>query len=232
MVEQLHAAVTASLAAGRFPVVYGAECSVLLGAVTALRDEAGAAGLVFVDGHEDTTPLDVSPDGEPANVEVGLLLGVTGQTAPDGLCRLVPALTMDALAVLGTRDDVLRRALGLASLAERGVHVRRWDAVARDPAAAAREAVAHVRTTAPNWWLHVDLDVIAQDLLTAQRVPGDEDEEGGLTWEQLTELLVAAAGEDGCRGLSLVIYDPDQDPSGADARRIVGLVTLLAPHLQ
>jgi hypothetical protein len=33
--------------------VYGADCSVLLAAVPALRDVAGRAGLVFVDGHED-----------------------------------------------------------------------------------------------------------------------------------------------------------------------------------
>jgi arginase len=231
MVEQLYAAVSGNLAAGRFPVVYGADCSVLLGAVPALGAHAGRAGLVFVDGHEDTTPLDVSQDGEAANTELGLLLGATGQTAPDGLRRHLPALALDQVAVLGARDDRLRRSLGLTSLAERGVHVRRVDQVAAEPAQAAEHAVTHVRKAASHWWLHVDLDVIAQDLFIAQRVPGDHDEDGGLTWDQLTEVLVAAVGEEGCRGLSLSIYDPEQDPEGQDAHRIVRLAGDVAAAL-
>jgi arginase len=78
LVDALHERVGDALAADRFPIIYGAECSVLLGAMSGLRDYEGRAGLAFVDGHEDTTPLDVSPDGEAANTEVGLLLGITG----------------------------------------------------------------------------------------------------------------------------------------------------------
>ncbi len=66
MVDALHERVGAALAADRFPIVYGGECSVLLGTVSSLRDARSRAGLVFVDGHEDTTPLDVSEDGEAA----------------------------------------------------------------------------------------------------------------------------------------------------------------------
>jgi arginase len=59
MIDALYRRVRSSLSAGRFPFVYGADCSVLLAAVPALRDIAGRAGLVFVDGHEDTTPMDL-----------------------------------------------------------------------------------------------------------------------------------------------------------------------------
>src|SRR5215469_9323649 len=61
MTGALYRRVRASLSAGRFPFVYGADCAVLLAAVPALRDVAGQAGLVFVDGHEDATPMDLSP---------------------------------------------------------------------------------------------------------------------------------------------------------------------------
>jgi hypothetical protein len=47
----------------------------------------------------------------------------------------------------------------------------------------------------------------------------------------LTAALAAALGAGGCRGWSISIYDPDQDPQGDDARRIVQLVRDLAPHL-
>jgi arginase len=51
-----------------------------------------------------------------------------------------------------------------------------------------------------------------------------------LTWPQLTEALVAALRVGGCRGCSVAIYDPDQDPDGGDARRIVQLVREIASH--
>ena len=213
LVEALREHVGAALAAGRFPIVYGGECSVLLGAVTGLRDHHGRAGLVFVDGHEDTTPLDVSPDGEAANMEVGLLLGITGQLAPAPLRRHLPALEPAALAMLGPRDHALRRTLNLASLADRGVLLRGYEAIAADPARIAREAVEHVRHSSPAWWLHTDLDVLAQDIFTAGRVPDDEEEPGGLDWSQLTELTLAALACGGCAGWSIAIYDPEQDPT-------------------
>lgn len=59
----------------RFPLIYGADCAVLLGAIPALRDVHGQAGLLFIDGHEDATTMEMSPDGEAANMEIALLLG-------------------------------------------------------------------------------------------------------------------------------------------------------------
>ena len=232
LVDALREHVGAALVADRFPIVYGGECSVLLGAVTGLRDHHGRAGLVFVDGHEDTTPLDVSPDGEAANMEVGLLLGITGQLAPAPLRRLLPALEPAALAVLGPRDHGLRRTLNLASLADRGVLLRGYEAIAADPARIAREAVEHVRHSSPAWWLHTDLDVLAQDIFTAGRVPDDEEEPGGLDWSQLTELTLAALACGGCAGWSIAIYDPEQDPDGTEAKRIVQYVADVADSLR
>lgn len=83
MLDVLYERVQGVLAAGRFPVVYGADCSVLLAAMPALAGVTGDAGLVFIDGHEDATPMELSASGEAANMEVALLLGLTGQQAPD-----------------------------------------------------------------------------------------------------------------------------------------------------
>ncbi len=231
LVDALHEQVAAALAANRFPIVYGGECSVLLGAITGLRDVRGRAGLVFLDAHEDTTSLDVSADGEAANMEIGLLLGITGQLAPAQLRRRLPALESEALAVLGPRDHELRRTLNIASLSARGVFLRSDDAVAGAPSQVARDAVTHIRQTASAWWLHTDLDVLAQDVFTAGRVPGDESEPGGLDWTQLTELTLAALGCGGCCGWSIAIYDPEQDPQGTEASRIVQYVSDVAASL-
>jgi arginase family enzyme len=52
---------------------------------------------------------------------------------------------------------------------------------------------------------------------------------GGLTWQQLAELVVSALHSRGCAGWSLSIYNPDLDPDRSAARRIVEFVTQIAP---
>ncbi len=73
--------------------------------------------------------------------------------------------------------------------------------------------------------------MLAQDIFTAGRVPDDEDEPGGLDWSQLTELTLAALDCGGCAGWSIAIYDPEQDPDGMEARRIVRYVADVAGSL-
>ena len=49
MVDAVDSRVGHSLRTGRFPLLYGADCAVLLAAIPALRDTAGRAGLLFVE---------------------------------------------------------------------------------------------------------------------------------------------------------------------------------------
>ena len=75
------------------------------------------------------------------------------------------------------------------------------------------------------WWLHIDLDVLDPVEFPAQGLPDVDDEPGGLTWDQLTDLVMALfAGPVSCVGGSLAIYDPDQDPERADAAQIVAFI--------
>ncbi|MDF2823807.1 MAG: arginase family hydrolase, arginase/agmainase/formiminoglutamate hydrolase [Mycobacterium sp.] len=222
MTAALASRVGHALRSGRFPVVYGGDCSILFGIATGLRDRP--TGLVFVDGHEDTMPLDVSEDGEAANTEIGLLLGLTGRLLTGPLARIRGTLLADQLAVLGPRDGDWRRRFNVGSLRDLGVWLAPLPEVQADPAAAGAAAVAHVRVAAPRWWLHIDLDVLDPLVFGAQGIVGFPDEPGGLTWAELTALGIGALGLGGCCGLSVAIYDPDQDPGGAEARRVVGLI--------
>jgi arginase len=230
MIRGLHTELAAALSAGQFPLVYGADCSVLLAAIPALRDTLGEPGLLFLDGHEDTTPFDRSPDGEAANMEIGVLLGMPGAGWPPALSGSIGALEPDALVMLGQRDDEWREALGVGSVAGQ-VMLRNAEQVATDPARAARDAVRHISAHASNWWLHIDLDVLADQDFFARGAPGEIVLSGGLTWEQLTEVVRAALRAGGCRGMSVVIYNPDLDPDRRLARRIVQFVAEIAPDL-
>ena len=230
MIRELHLELTTSISAGQFPLVYGADCSVLLAAIPALRDTAGEPGLLFIDGHEDATPIELSPDGEAANMEIAVLLGETAEGLPQPLGRAFGALKPDALVMLGPHDHAWRHELGVGTVAGR-VIVRSADEVAGDPAASARAAVEHISAHAPGWWLHMDLDVLDEQGFSAHGAPGEIPLTGGLTWQHLEEVVRAALRTGGCRGLSLVIYNPELDADRSQARRIVRFVADIAPDL-
>jgi arginase len=225
MTRALNERVGAAVATGRLPIVYGGDCSTLLGIVTGLRDHVGEVGLVFIDGHEDTMPLDVSEDGEAANTELGLLLGVTGRTLSGELGDRLPALRRDRLVVLGPRDDAWRRQFNVGTLADNGVWVAPLAEVADDPHGAGRRAIEQLAAQVDRWWLHIDLDVLDPAVFPAQGLPDFPDEPGGLTWDQLTDLVMALfTTTAACIGGSIAIYDPDQDPKGTAAAQIVAFI--------
>jgi arginase len=225
MTTALNERVGSAVAAGHLPMVYGGDCATLFGIVTGLRDHVGDVGLVFIDGHEDTMPIDVSEDGEAANTELGLLLGMSGRL-PDGeLGERLPALRPDQVVVLGPRDDAWRKRFDVGTLADCGVWVAPLAEVADDPAGAGRRAIEQFSRRVDRWWLHIDLDVLDPDIFPAQGLPDFPDEPGGLTWDQLTDLVMALfTTEASCIGGSIAIYDPDQDPNNSGAAQIVAFV--------
>jgi arginase len=225
MTHALNERVGAAVTAGHLPIVYGGDCATLLGIVTGLRDHVGDVGLVFIDGHEDTMPLEVSEDGEAANTEIGLLLGLTGRLLDGELGERLPALARDRLVVLGPRDDAWRQRFNVGALADHGVWVAPLAEVADDPSSAGRRAIEQLSAQVDRWWLHIDLDVLDPVVFPAQGLPDFPDEPGGLTWDQLTDLVMALfTTPASCIGGSIAIYDPEQDPNRSCAAQIVAFV--------
>jgi arginase len=227
MVEAVYARVRTALQSGRFPLLYGGDCAVLLGAVPALRDERGSAGLLFVDGHEDATTMEQSTTGEVANMEIALLLGLTGQGAPEPMRSRLPALRPEALAMLGQRDANYRDEIGVSTIADR-VLLYGADELRGDPKRIAAQAGAHVAAEVPGWWLHTDLDVLGGKEFRACGAAGDPSMPTGLTWAQLAAVTTTALETGGCRGWSIGVYNADLDPDGSDAQRIVAYLAEVA----
>jgi len=223
MVEAVYAHVHAALEADRFPVLYGGDCSVLLGAVPAIRDVAGPAGLLHVDGHEDATTMEQSTTGEAANMEIALLLGMTGDRAPQPLRSRLPALRPETVEMLGQRDASYREEISVSSIADR-VRIHTAREVRDDPDAVGARAAARVAAQASGWWLHVDLDVLDGGEFRACAAAGDASMPQGLTWAQLTNITRTALQTRGCRGWSIAVYNSDLDPDGRDAERILAYV--------
>jgi arginase len=220
MVEAVYERVHAALESDRFPLIYGGDCSVLLGAVPALRDVTGTAALLFVDGHEDATTMEQTSSGEAANMEIALLLGMTGEQAPQSMRSRLPVLRPEAIVMLGQRDENYRREIGVPSIAGR-VRLHGAEELRRDPQRVAAEAAAYIASQASGWWLHVDLDVLDATEFRACGAASDPSMPKGLTWAELTTITTTALQTHGCRGWSVGVYNPDLDPDNREAQRIV-----------
>lgn len=220
MLDALYGRITSTVGSGRFPLVYGADCSVLLACVPALAATLGKAGLVFIDGHEDATPLEISTTGEAANMEIELLTGISGQGIPLQLRGRLPALEPKALVMLGQRDEYYRREIGVPSI-EGKVRLCTVIDVKKDPAREGQSAARLVSSNAPGWWLHTDLDVLDRMEFSACGAAKDGSMPEGLTWEELGTTIASALEVGGCLGWNVGVYNTDLDPYGAAATRIV-----------
>ncbi|MFI9455845.1 arginase family protein [Amycolatopsis sp. NPDC052450] len=222
-------AVAETLRDGDRPLVLGGDCAILPGCLRGAQDVLGddQVGLLFIDGHEDAWPPHESDTGEAADSELGFLLGQHREQLPASLESQFPVLDDSAVVALGPRDgDEIASAGDVPSLAERIplITARQLTIDEAGTAWHARKALARIRAHTAHWWLHIDLDVLSSDALDAVSYP----QPGGLGWNQLGELADAALGEPGCAGITVCVYDPDRDPDGTGAQRILDWAGSLA----
>jgi arginase len=198
------------LDAGARPLVLGGDCSILLGAMLALRRRA-RHGLLHVDGHLDFRHPGWS--GGIGAVAGEDLAGVTGRLEPelsdvDGLGPYV--LDADTVHLGDREEDPGER----AAVATTAITVRGLTELRRD---------GPVVPDVP-YWLHVDADVIDSALLGAVDSPAP----GGLSFEELSALLRSVA--EGAVGVQITVFDPDLDADGSQARALTDcLVSGLSP---
>jgi arginase len=201
----------ALIAGGRFPLVLGGDCSILVGNALALK-RLGCYGLVYLDGHLDFRHPGNSPDvGTAAGEDLAL---VTGRGAPEiaDLEGRGPYLRDADVVALGDREndeqtnDILATEITVLNLAA----VRRLG-----PTEAARFTLD---TLAPRgldgFWLHLDADVLDDAVMPAVDSPAPD----GLSYGELIALLRPLLRSPLATGLEITIFDPDVDPDGAIAQ--------------
>lgn len=212
-------AIRQTLRAGRFPLLLGGDCPVLLGAIRSVQDERGATGLLFVDGHEDAWPPRLSTTGDAADSELGLALGRHRDGLPAELITHLPDLAADQVVALGPRDHEELAEYAVPSLTS--MITLLTDRQLRGQAAGPADTAVHrFRGAGVPWWLHVDLDVLTTEALPAVDYP----QPGGLSWADL-HAITAAGLVNGCVGLSVTDYNPDLDADRRHARGIVDYLT-------
>jgi len=201
---------------GRFPLVLGGDCSILLGSTLALR-RRGRYGLLFIDGHSDLLTPETSQSGGAAGMDLALTTGI----GPEILTEIEssgPNIQPSDVVVFGYRVPTRKEkspdsphppmaAFPLDRIRAEGI----------DQATAA----AVTRLEGRGFWIHVDLDVLSPDWMPAV----DSPDPGGMTPTELTKVLKRAIWSRKCVGMELTIYDPERDPTGRCANLIVDVLS-------
>jgi arginase len=194
-------------------IVLGGDCSVLLGHTLALR-RGGRHGLVFLDAHSDFRhPGNSKGVGAAAGEDLAIVTG-RGDSRLIHLEGLGPYVREEDVHVVGVRpnDECLTELSGLGIAVTTSSQVNDSDA-----AEVAHAALATVTRATLGFWIHLDLDVVDSGEMPAVDCP----EPDGLSFATLTLLVGELLASPQCLGMELTIYDPDLDPEGLIAERIV-----------
>jgi arginase len=212
----VRSAVSQAFQEGRFPLVIGGDCPVLLGCLMACKEQGGRTGLLFVDGHEDAYPAHQSPTGESADMELGFALGLEVPEQVQKAIGPAPLIRASEVCIMGARDKGVLLKAGVRSL-DGSVEMYSDSDLKNGIESLTKKAVDKLSRNTDRLWLHVDLDVLSTESLPAV----DYQQPGGINWQQLEALAKTALSSGKIAGCNVTIYNPDMDPDGRSARRIV-----------
>jgi arginase len=217
--ESVRCQVREVAAGGAIPFMVGGCCTLLPGALAGARDAIGQVGLAYLDGHLDTYDGQTSPTGEPADMPVSVIAG-NGPAAWAGQVG-APLVEPGQLALLGPRDRAEATSLGSVLPEDCGLEKELSPAQLRERgvAAAGQDAAVRLTARAGRYWLHLDVDVLSEDVFPAT----DYLMPGGLNLTELRELMEPLVAGPGLAGLSLGCYNPGKDLDGSGARALVSL---------
>lgn len=204
-----------------FTLLLGGDCSVVLGALLGVR-HAGRSrvGLVYVDAHADFATPKTSRTGSAASMCLALAVG-RGDTPLARLDDEGPLVRGEDVVVIGRRDAWDEPWSGEDAWRESPVLDLTHATVRSGGATAtARAAIDRLAPNVDGFWIHVDADVLDPSVLPAV----DSPEPGGLSLEELGELLTPLAMHPAALGLELTIYDPALDPDRSSAARLTRLL--------
>lgn len=209
--------VTFTLDLGRFPLVLGGDCSILLGNALALR-RRGRFGLFFLDGHADFYSPEAEPNGEVASMDLAVVTGREPAALAD-LGGRRPLVQEEDVVVFGFRDAESAAEYGSPDVRQTAMQVFDLREVRRlGPASAARQGLTVLEASGvEGFWVHLDADVLNDEVMPAvdYRMPG------GLWPEELTEALAVVLASPLAVGMEVTIYNPTFDNAERSAARVL-----------
>ena len=199
-------------------LVLGGDCTQIVALLTGARRYYKHISLLWFDRDADLNTPASTPSGR---LDGMALAGIHGR----GSAELVrfwsepPLVREPDTLIYGLErvDPVEQEVLSRSPLR----HVYAADIQLKGASAAAQQALSQLHSEARDFVLHVDLDAIAQEEFAPTNVPGS----GGLTFSDVQASLNEFLKQKNLIGLDVAQYNPDKDPDGTGAKRLVELLS-------
>jgi arginase len=224
--NDLRPRVEVAVKSGALPLIVSGDCISVLAAVAGTRRYYRNVSLIYMDRDADLN----LPATTPSGIIDGMVIShVIGRGAPE-LVRFwgePPLVREPDIALFGfDRLDPAEEQYLVSS------PLRRHPALEVSTvggAAAARAALEHVHAAKNEFVLHFDVDVISSQEFRATNFPG----EGGISLNEVRDALRVFAVQPNLAVMEVAGYNPELDPDGEAARRLVDLlVEVLAGRVQ
>jgi arginase len=206
-----------AIKSGALVLVLGGDCAQSIGLLTGARRYYKHINLLWFDRDADLNTPASTPSGR---IDGMVVAHIIGRGAPElvrfwGETPLVrePDVTLFGITRL---DPPEQEFLSKSPLR----HVSAEDIAVKGASAAATEALNLTHADTRGFVLHLDLDVIAQEDFPPVNVPAS----GGLSLDDVRAALREFARSNNLLGLDVAQYNPDKDPAGAGAKKIVDLI--------
>jgi arginase len=202
---------------GALLLVLGGDCTQIVAMLAGARRYYKHFSLLWFDRHADLNTPASTPSGR---LDGMALAAIIGKGSPElvrfwgepPLVREPDTLIYGLQQLDPAEQEFLTRSPMRYMLAA--------DIQSRGAATAAQYALGQLHADAREFMLHVDLDVIAQEEFSASNVPGP----GGLSYNHVRDSLKEFAKHKNLLALDVAQYNPEKDPDGSGAKKIVDLL--------
>ena len=224
--NDLRPRVEVAVKSGALPLILCGDCISVLATSAGVRRYHHNVSLIYMDRDADLNLPATTPSG---CIDGMVISHVIGRGAPE-LIRFwgePPLVREPDVALFGFERLDPQEAQYLVSSSLRRHPALEVSAVGA--AAAAQVALERVHAAKHEFVLHFDVDVISTQEFSATNFPG----EGGLSLSDVRDALRVFAAQPNLAAFEVAGYNPDLDPDGEAARRLVDLlVEVLAARLE
>jgi arginase len=218
LLNDLRPRIEIAVKSGGLPVILTGDCISVLATIAGTRRYFRNVSLIYMDRDADLNVPATSPSG---CVDGMVISQVIGRGAPE-LVRFwgePPLVREPDVALFGfERLDPPEEQYLLASPLRRHPYL---EVAAVGAAAAARIALERVHAAKHEFVLHFDVDLINGEEFPWTNFPGT----GGLSLSEVRDALCVFAAQPNLAAFEVAGYNPDLDPDGLGARKLIDLLT-------
>jgi arginase len=202
---------------GALVLVLGGDCAQVIGLLTGARRYYRHLNLLWMDRDADLNTPATTPSGR---IDGMVVAHIIGKGAPE-LVRFwgePPLVREPDIFLFGIErlDPPEEEFLARSPLR----YMIAADVQRKSATAAAKDALAHLHADSREYVVHLDTDIIANGDFPAVNVPA----EGGLSLADVRAALTEAVRGKNLVGLTISQYNPDKDPDGSAAKKLVDLL--------